>query len=209
MLEFLLKINIINNDKLIFIEGFEGERGPKGEIGYPGGFGAPGLDGRPGPRGEKGPDAPRELPKGYVYALHSQSTEVPSCPNNAVKLWEGYSLASMVGSSRAAGQDLGAAGSCMQQFSTMPFMFCGINDVCSYAQNNDDSLWLSTNEDMPTDMAPIKAEALQKYISRCSVCEFKTRLIAIHLQDMLGSAKCPDNWTEAWTGYSYLMVRTP
>lgn len=181
----------------------------KGEIGYPGGFGAPGLDGRPGPKGQLGESAQREQPRGYVYAIHSQTTSVPQCPSNAVKLWDGYSLASMVGSSRAAGQDLGAAGSCLQHFSTMPYMFCDLNNVCSYAQNNDDSLWLSTNEDMPTDMAPIKAEGgLQKYVSRCSVCEFKTRVIAIHLQDMLeASSSCPSSWSEVWTGYSYLMVR--
>lgn len=188
--------------------GLEGEPGPKGEAGERGPPGLRGLDGYPGPKGEHGDDAPvppQPKSRGLVFARHSQKTEIPQCPPGSDKLWEGYSLASVIGSSRAVGQDLGLAGSCMLRFSTMPYMFCDINNVCSYAENNDDSLWLSTEEPMLPMMNPIPATDIQNYISRCSVCETRTRIIAVHSQSMK-LPDCPYDWEELWTGYSYLMV---
>lgn len=111
---------------------------------------------------------------------------------------------SVVGSGRSVGQDLGQSGSCLRQFSTMPFMFCNLNNVCSYAENNDDSIWLSTAEPMPMTMTPIPAREMEKYVSRCAVCETKTRLIALHSQSM-EIPDCPQGWEEAWIGYSYYM----
>lgn len=85
-------------------------------------------------------------------------------------------------------------------------MFCDINNVCSYAENNDDSLWLSTQEPMLPMMDPIREANIQKYISRCSVCESRTSIIAVHSQSM-EIPDCPIGWEDLWTGYSYLMVR--
>lgn len=110
----------------------------------------------------------------------------------------------MIGSGRAVGQDLGQAGSCLKQFTTMPFMFCNLNNVCSYAENNDDSIWLTTGEPMPMSMTPIPAREMEKYVSRCVVCETTTRLIALHSQSM-EILDCPQGWEEAWIGYSYYM----
>lgn len=191
----------------IGLTGIEGEEGYKGEQGFQGPRGFPGLDGSPGPKGEVGvPAAPAaQTSRGFVFARHSQRIEVPDCPPNTNKLWEGYSLASVIGSSRAVGQDLGLAGSCMVRFSTMPYLFCDIDNVCNYAQNNDDSLWLSTAKPMDMSMKPIPAEETQEYISRCSVCEARTKIIAIHSQSM-EIPDCPGGWQELWAGYSYLMV---
>lgn len=86
----------------------------------------------------------------------------------------------------------------------MPFMFCNLNNVCSYAENNDDSIWLTTGEPMPMSMTPIPSRELEKYISRCAVCETTTRLIALHSQSM-EIPDCPGGWEEAWIGYSYYM----
>ena len=61
---------------------------------------------------------------------------------------------------------LGSAGSCLRRFSTMPFMFCNINNVCNFASRNDYSYWLSTPEPMPMSMAPITGESIKPYISR-------------------------------------------
>lgn len=188
--------------------GEEGDQGIKGEGGLQGPPGLNGLDGYPGTKGEVGDSAltpPRPRSRGYVFARHSQKTEIPECPPNSEKMWEGYSLASVIGSSRAVGQDLGLAGSCMLRFSTMPYMFCDINNVCSYAENNDDSLWLSTEEPMLPMMNPIPATGIQNYISRCSVCESRTSIIAVHSQSMQ-LPDCPQDWEELWVGYSYLMV---
>lgn len=58
----------------------------------------------------------------------------------------------------------GMAGSCINRFSTMPFVFCDFNDVCNYASRNDKSYWLSTNAAIP--MMPVADYAIKEYISR-------------------------------------------
>lgn len=58
----------------------------------------------------------------------------------------------------------GLAGSCIRKFSTMPFLFCDINNVCNYASRTDKSYWLSTNEPLP--MMPVEGLEIEKYISR-------------------------------------------
>lgn len=88
----------------------------------------------------------------------------------------------------------------------MPFLFCNLNDVCDYAQSNDYSYWLSTTEPMPMTMTPIYANEISRYISRCSVCEAPTRVIAIHSQT-IDIPQCPNGWDELWAGYSFLMVK--
>lgn len=60
----------------------------------------------------------------------------------------------------------GTAGSCLRKFSTMPFLFCNINNVCNFASRNDYSYWLSTPEPMPMSMAPITGEGIRPFISR-------------------------------------------
>jgi collagen type IV alpha len=101
----------------------------------------------------------------------------------------------------------GAAGSCVKKFSVMPFMFCNLNNVCDYANRNDYSYWLSSNEQMPMSMTPIPSREVGSYISRCSVCEAPTRLIVMHSQSMT-IPECPGGWEELWAGYSFLMVLT-
>ena len=55
-------------------------------------------------------------------------------------------------------------------------------------------------------MEPIRGEDLQKYISRCVVCEAPADLVAVHSQDEF-EPRCPANWESVgWTGYSFLMV---
>lgn len=157
------------------------------------------------PIGDPAPPPPAPKSRGFLYAVHSQSVQIPQCPVNTNLLWSGYSFVNVVGNSRSVGQDLGSAGSCLQRFSTMPYMFCDINSVCNYAQNNDDSIWLSTGEEMPKDMQPIKARELQTFVSRCSVCETSTKVIAMHSQAM-DIPTCPETWQELWIGYSYMMV---
>lgn len=70
----------------------------------------------------------------------------------------------------------GTPGSCLKRFSTMPFMFCNLNNVCNLASRNDFSYWLSTPEPMTMMMTPIVGQDIRKYISRCSVCETPTQV---------------------------------
>jgi len=144
-------------------DGVQGQRGDMGEIGL---TGRVGLRGAPGPPGDPAPPPPPPKSRGFIFTRHSQSVRIPECPANTNKMWEGYSLSGNVASSRAVGQDLGQSGSCLMRFTTMPYMFCDFNNVCNYAQNNDDSLWLSTAEPMPMTMDPIQSKDLIKYISR-------------------------------------------
>ena len=97
----------------------------------------------------------------------------------------------------------GWAGSCIQRFSTMPFLFCDTNSVCNYASRNDKSYWLSTNAAIP--MMPVGDTEIPPYISRCVVCDAPSNVIAIHSQT-LEIPDCPIGWTGLWIGYSFVMV---
>lgn len=99
----------------------------------------------------------------------------------------------------------GNPGSCVRKFSVLPFLFCNVDNVCDFANRNDYSYWLSSNEQMPISMAPIPAPKVGAYISRCSVCETPTRFITVHSQTM-EIPECPTGWNELWIGYSFLMV---
>lgn len=98
----------------------------------------------------------------------------------------------------------GFAGSCLPRFSTMPFVYCNINEVCHYARRNDKSYWLSTTAPIP--MMPVGQTQIPQYISRCSVCEAPSQAIAVHSQDIT-IPQCPLGWRSLWIGYSFLMVR--
>jgi len=97
----------------------------------------------------------------------------------------------------------GSAGSCLLKFSTMPFLFCDFMNVCNYASRNDKSFWLSTTAPIP--MMPQEERSIEPYISRCSVCESPTNMLAVHSQtDTI--PQCPVGWNGLWIGYSFAMV---
>lgn len=172
--------------------GFEGIPGQAGQQGKPG------YAGQPGPKGRLAPS------RGFVFARHSQTTKVPDCPAGTTQIWTGYSLLYVQGDGKAAGQDLGEAGSCLMRFSTMPFMFCNLNNVCNVASRNDYSYWLSTEEPMTAMMSPVTGNAIRPYISRCSVCETPTQIIAMHSQSQ-DIPNCPRGWRPLYSGFSFIM----
>lgn len=159
------------------------------------------MKGKPG---DTGPPAPGTTMRGFVFTRHSQTTAIPSCPEGTEPLYSGFSLLFVQGNEQAHGQDLGTLGSCLQRFTTMPFLFCNINDVCNFASRNDYSYWLSTPALMPMDMAPITGKALEPYISRCTVCEGPAIAIAIHSQST-DVPPCPQGWISLWKGFSFIM----
>merc|ERR1712142_523786 len=132
------------------------------------------------------------------------TTQAPLCPTGTMLMWEGYSLLHIYGNGYAHGQDLGQPGSCLKKFSTMPYLFCNLNDVCDYASRNDYSYWLSTTEPMPMMGTPIRGPDIEKYISKCAVCETPTKVLALHSQTM-NVPDCPENWDYMWEGYSFVM----
>jgi len=44
---------------------------------------------------------------------------------------------------------IGQAGSCLQRFNTMPFIYCNTGGLCRYGSRNDKSYWLSTTAPIP------------------------------------------------------------
>ncbi|XP_003512487.4 collagen alpha-6(IV) chain isoform X1, partial [Cricetulus griseus] len=195
------------------LPGIPGKDGPSGLPGPPGVLGdplLPGLQGPPGFEGAPGQQGPFGRPGmpghnvrvGYTLVKHSQSEQVPLCPVGMSRLWVGYSLLFVEGQEKAHNQDLGFAGSCLPRFSTMPFVYCNINEVCHYARRNDKSYWLSTTAPIP--MMPVGQTQIPQYISRCSVCEAPSQAIAVHSQDIT-IPQCPLGWRSLWIGYSFLM----
>lgn len=118
------------------------------------------------------------------------------------RLWVGYSLLFLEGQEKAHNQDLGLAGSCLPVFSTLPFAYCNIHQVCHYARRNDKSYWLASAA--PRRARPLSEEEIQPYISRCAVCEAPAQAVAVHSQDQT-VPPCPGAWTSLWIGYSFLM----
>jgi len=187
------------------LPGREGPPGMKGDRGFVGTRGLPGPPGFDGEVGEPGQPCNENYQhfSGSILVKHSQTSEVPRCEPGHFKLWEGYSMLYVEGNERAHNQDLGHAGSCVQRFSTMPFLFCDVNNVCNYASRNDKSFWLSTNEPIP--MMPVADVAIRPYISRCAVCEAPNNVLAVHSQT-LSIPDCPNGWNGLWIGYSFVMV---
>nr|XP_005993114.1 PREDICTED: collagen alpha-2(IV) chain-like [Latimeria chalumnae] len=203
------------------LPGLQGSKGEIGSFGFPGNDGTPGLPGPPGDPGDpgeqgvfgfQGPQGPQGFPgppgpdiridTGFIMVLHSQSEETPQCLPGMATLWTGFSLLNLEGQEKAHIQDLGLAGSCLPVFSTMPFAYCNIKEICYYAERNDKSYWLSTTAAFP--MAPVSEEEIEPYISKCAVCEAPSQVIAIHSQSE-NDPNCPEDWLSLWTGYSFLM----
>eukprot|EP00105_Crassostrea_gigas_P005966 XP_011419738.1 PREDICTED: collagen alpha-1(IV) chain-like [Crassostrea gigas] len=86
----------------------------------------------------------------------------------------------------------------------MPIMFCNINTVCNVAWRNDYSYWLSTREPILPMMNPVEGPALKRYISRCSVCESVSEVVAVHSQETR-VPDCPSGFRSMWTGFSFMM----
>ena len=179
--------------------GDRGPRGPRGEQGMKGESGQDGLIGIQGTPGEPGSQF-------NLITLHSQTNSTPACPAGSTQLWTGYSMGFTDGDGFGHGQDLGKSGSCVRRFNTIPFMMCRgrkENGRCHYSFRSEKTYWLSTaaneiDEQIPTDQN-------EEYISRCSVCEINSAVLAVHSQSD-DIPDCPINWSSLWIGYSFLMV---
>lgn len=64
--------------------------------------------GIPGPPGNQGPPGlVGHVLSGFLLVIHSQSVEVPQCPEGSTQLWVGYSVVYLEGQEKAHTQDLG------------------------------------------------------------------------------------------------------
>lgn len=214
-------------------KGLRGPAGPQGRQGQPGSMGSVGLSGQVGPRGEDGarglpgvagmvgepgirgadglpglagrPGAPGNsfINHGFVFARHSQSSQVPSCPAGTSALWTGYSLLYTQANEQSNGQDLGRAGSCMKMFTPSPFHKCNLRNNCNAGGENDQTNWLSTGETVPSG-TKVRGQDIKRFVSRCVVCEAPTEVMAVHSQESR-VPNCPNNWESMYVGYSFVM----
>lgn len=69
----------------------------------------------------------------------------------------------------------------------MPFMFCDLQDQCTYASRTDYSYWLATDERMTARMAPVSGQGVIPYISRCVVCEAPTQVASLFYFSLFGA----------------------
>lgn len=75
-----------------FFVGPRGYTGPPGPSGFPGGIGPPGT---------------ASMDHGFLVTRHSQSVDIPQCPEGTTLIYNGYSLLYVQGNERSHGQDLG------------------------------------------------------------------------------------------------------
>merc|ERR1739838_245197 len=199
------------------IPGSSGEVGPPGEDGYDGITGRPGRSGLPGQVGEPGDDnftkgitglpgqigAPGDQgqrglttggPYGFVFTIHSQTTQIPICPANGKLLWSGYSYMGNQNDKSTNFQDLGSTGSCMPVFSQVLKMSNCAGGRC----NDEQSFWLATDEGGWRED--------KDDVSRCAVCEVPTVPLTIHHQQT--KPKCPSGYNATFQGHSLLTIST-
>lgn len=104
-----------------------------------------------------------------TMAVHSQTAEVPSCPEGWNSLWSGYSFMTSFGGGGSATsmQDLSSPGSCLEKFRPMPFLECQNDGSCEYFTASDYSYWMSTQT---VDEPRVSGAAMEARVGRCSVC---------------------------------------
>ena len=77
------------------------------------------------------------------------------------------------------------------------------NGQCHFSFRSEKTYWLSTAADEINEQIPMDQN--ENYVSRCSVCEINSAVLAVHSQsDTIPN--CPPSWTSLWVGYSFLMV---
>ena len=179
--------------------GLQGHIGPPGLTGLPGMRGMPGLPGIKGETGLPGQDGRSESKNdwslnGFFITRHSQKEIPPDCPINTMKLWDGFSFVYF------EGFDLG---SCSKNFNFISFVECDKNNICKSFRSIEAPLWLGISKPI-TDII-ITAQNIKQLVSRCSVCEAPSNVIAVHSQSEY-IPECPENWNRLWDGYSFIVV---
>lgn len=181
--------------------GFPGMPGMKGDTGFPGLSGSPGMPGLPGQSGTSRAAS--------LLVRHSQSPDVPNCPDGNVRLWNGYSLLEIYhpNINRWRTIDLGSADSCSPFFGNTPLTTCREDGHCAVGTPmTPTKSWLSTTSPKPDGGSlPTANETILDHVSRCVVCEASSMVIAVHSQST-GIPDCPVSWHALWEGYSYAML---
>lgn len=82
-----------------------GDQGPRGDPGYRGMKGFIGEKGQRGPAGRNGTIGLDD--SGFLFTVHSQDSQPPSCPIYTTPVYTGYSLVTLQGDDDSTTMDLG------------------------------------------------------------------------------------------------------
>lgn len=109
-----------------------------------------------------------------VFAIHSQSQRVPTCPDGYDLLWTGYSFVfTSADGGRGDQQSLQSPGSCLEKYHDRPYFHCKDHSHCNYYPNMM-TFYLATLDDYTGFEKPkvrtLKAGTQRQYVSRCAVC---------------------------------------
>merc|ERR1712048_818381 len=118
-----------------------------------------------------------------VLTMHSQTDEVPRCPNGWNSARIGWSIAQNVGGST---QFMESTGTCLEDFRPTPWLTCDTNGVCRVESGS--SIWISSTVNALTEndfITPPYPETfndgnLREKVSRCHVCE---RAVGAHYNE--------------------------
>lgn len=131
------------------------------------------------------PFEPRDLPNHLsrcvvcesptpVFAIHSQSQRVPTCPDGYDLLWTGYSFVfTSADGGRGDQQSLQSPGSCLEKYHDRPYFHCKDHSQCNYYPNMM-TFYLATLDEYSGFEKPklltLKAGTQRQHVSRCAVC---------------------------------------
>ena len=123
----------------------------------------------------------------YFLVRHSQSPDIPDCPQDTSVLWSGYSLYSYMFGQQTITQDLGTLDSCVRLTDHAYYSYCSVPTNCGRISI---ASWLSDHNTS---------------ISRCTVCHVLTLPLTLHSQSTT-PPPCPFNWSPLWQGFSHIQV---
>ncbi len=150
--------------------------GEKGELG------ASGNDGDIGPPGRA---------HTTVFAIHSFSSTVPTCPSESRPLWVGYSLGPST-SGYPAVSGLATPSNCLRQFAQV----MTLSNLHYHTQPT--TYWHGAE-----DVDPAGGQKGAELVGRCSICELERTLLTLHSQTTQLPV-CPSGWSSLWEGFSYV-----
>uniref|UniRef100_A0A4W5NRT1 Collagen IV NC1 domain-containing protein n=2 Tax=Hucho hucho TaxID=62062 RepID=A0A4W5NRT1_9TELE len=112
--------------------------------------------------------------KANIIAVHSQTNQIPVCPQGWLSLWAGYSFVMQTGAgAEGSGQPLASPGSCLEEFRKIPFIECHGRGTCNYYTDSY-SYWLASLDPKNMFSKPrpqtVKGDCPGNIVSRCQVC---------------------------------------
>jgi hypothetical protein len=136
-----------------------------------------------------------------TIAIHSQTDNIPSCPNEWNSLWTGYSFS---GASPSDDQnmnaDLGGSGSCLEEFRPALLTHCDDGEWCESYRTSHYSLWLGSSAQEFSSTNGI--ENIKPEVSRCRVCQKPSTAVVVRHSQTTSVPSCPNGMSRLWDGYS-------